>query len=159
MEGYWFKGLIVIFASLGAAASPLPAAVAAVNDPLSVAQCELKQGVVIGAGYFKKSQEQDAGACCNACFSTQGCLGFTFDTSGTRDCFLKDNVFNTTAVASRVSGTFESRTVATRACSLPGHTSYPFCNTSLAIDARVQDLISRLTAAEKAPLLTASGTL
>ena len=27
------------------------------------------------------------------------------------------------------------------ACSLPGHTSYPFCNTSLSIDERVRDLV------------------
>ncbi len=27
------------------------------------------------------------------------------------------------------------------ACSLPGHTSYPFCDTSLSIDERVRDLV------------------
>ena len=45
--------------------------------------------------------------------------------------------------------------MATRACSLPGHTSYPFCDTTISIDARVSDLVSRLGANEKAPLLTA----
>ena len=59
-------------------------------------QCHLKPGVVVGTGSFKTTSEADATACCRTCFATQGCLAFTFDTSGTKDCFLKDNVFNST---------------------------------------------------------------
>ena len=43
------------------------------------------------------------------------------------------------------------------ACVLPGHTSYPFCNTSLDLDARVYDLIQRIHDDDKPNLLTARG--
>lgn len=43
------------------------------------------------------------------------------------------------------------------ACVLPGHTSYPFCNTSLSVDERVTDLISRIRDEDKPNLLTARG--
>jgi beta-glucosidase-like glycosyl hydrolase len=46
-------------------------------------------------------------------------------------------------------------TTATRACHLPGHTGYDFCNVSLTIDQRVNNLISLLKPEDKAPLLTA----
>ena len=48
-----------------------------------------------------------------------------------------------------------STTVSTRACHLPGHTDYPFCNVSLTMEERVADLVSRIRPEEKAPLLTA----
>ncbi len=43
------------------------------------------------------------------------------------------------------------------ACVLPGHTSYPFCNTSLELTARVYDLITRIQDTDKPNLLTARG--
>ena len=43
------------------------------------------------------------------------------------------------------------------ACSLPGHTSYAFCNTSLSLEDRVNDLISRIHDEDKPNLLTARG--
>jgi hypothetical protein len=52
-------------------------------------------------------------------------------------------------------GPSQSNTTLTRACHLPGHTTYDFCNTSLSINARVANLISLLKPEEKAPLLTA----
>ena len=48
-----------------------------------------------------------------------------------------------------------STTMSTRACHLPGHTDYPFCNVSLTVEERVADLVSRIQPEEKAPLLTA----
>jgi beta-D-xylosidase 4 len=42
-----------------------------------------------------------------------------------------------------------------RACSTPETSNFPFCNTSLSIDERVWDLISRIEDNEKPPLLTA----
>ena len=42
-----------------------------------------------------------------------------------------------------------------RACSLPGHTDYVFCNTSLSIDARVADLVAQLATSEKPGLMVA----
>ena len=43
------------------------------------------------------------------------------------------------------------------ACVVPGHTWYPFCNTTLDLNARVYDLISRIRDADKPNLLTARG--
>lgn len=43
------------------------------------------------------------------------------------------------------------------ACVLPGHTDYPFCNTSLSIDERVKDLLGRIHDEDKPNLLTARG--
>ena len=45
-------------------------------------------------------------------------------------------------------------TYVTRACQ-PPHDQYPFCDTSLSIDARVADLISRLNDSDIPALLTA----
>ena len=42
-----------------------------------------------------------------------------------------------------------------RACSTPEHSSYPFCDSKLSMEDRVNDLISRLTLEEKPYLLTA----
>ena len=47
-------------------------------------------------------------------------------------------------------------TVETRACQ-PPHDHYPFCDTTLSIDDRVNDLVSRIDLSDKGPLLTARG--
>lgn len=41
------------------------------------------------------------------------------------------------------------------ACVESGHTQYPFCNTSLSLDSRVRDLVSRILPEDKPGLLTA----
>ena len=41
------------------------------------------------------------------------------------------------------------------ACQLPGHTAYPFCDTTKPIEARVADLIQRINDTDKPGLLTA----
>jgi len=117
-------------------------------------KCSLQNGVVIGSGMLHTKTVTDAAACCEACYNHPGCVAFTFATD-TRDCFLKDNVFGKQSDSTRVSGTYASKTISTRACHLPGHTDYPFCNTSLTLDMRVKDLVSRLSISEKPPLLTA----
>jgi hypothetical protein len=42
-----------------------------------------------------------------------------------------------------------------RACSTPDTSQFPFCNPKLTLNARVDDLVSRLQSDEKPPLLTA----
>jgi len=46
-------------------------------------------------------------------------------------------------------------TADTKACRTAAELAYPYCDTKLSLDARLTDLIGRLTAAEKPPLLTA----
>ena len=88
---------------------------------------------------MKTTSSGDVSACCSACFATPGCVAFTFATDGSNACYLKDNVYADGATAKdRVSGYQSSRTTATRACFLPNHTSYLFCDTTKSIDDRVQ---------------------
>ena len=129
-------------------------------------QCTTATGVSVGAGFIKELKGvASAAACCTECFDFgYGCTGFTFDTSGTGDCFLKDNTSGSTPTANRTSGApgagprpptpADNRTVATRACLAP-HDKYPFCDPSLTLDARLDDLIGRLNDTEIPPLLTA----
>lgn len=117
-------------------------------------ECSLQDGKIIGSGSLHQVPVSNATECCSACYNYAGCVAFTF-AADTKTCFLKDNVFGKQDAGERVSGTFASRTIATRACHMHGHSNYPFCNTSLPIEKRVKDLVSRLTLAEKPPLLTA----
>lgn len=47
-------------------------------------------------------------------------------------------------------------TISDRACQAP-FDKFPFCDTTLSIDARVDDLVSRIHNEEKGPLMTARG--
>ena len=94
-------------------------------------QCTTATGVSVGAGFIKELKGvASAAECCTECFDFgYGCTGFTFDTSGTGDCFLKDNTSGSTPTANRTSGApgagprpptpADNRTVATRACLAP----------------------------------------
>lgn len=117
--------------------------------------CTMQNGVIRGSGSLHQSKAVSPEDCCTQCFNFPGCIAFTY-TTDTGACWLKDNVFNTTASPKSVSGTFTvSRTVTFRACSTTPVDKFPFCNVSLSTEERVQDLISRLSLDDKAPLLTA----
>ena len=124
--------------------------------------CSIKNGVIIGTGQVKISTTASANECCAECFSYgYSCKAFTFQPS-TGQCFLKDNSQGTAPSSDRISGSPSAQpgpspghTKATRAC-LPGVTDhYPFCNTSLSITERVNNLISLLKPEEMPTLLTA----
>lgn len=117
-------------------------------------QCSLRKGIVVGSGQLHEVSANSASECCAACYKYDGCVAYTFAID-TKRCFLKDNVDGQEEDDNHISGTFASKTAATRACHLPGHTGYPFCNTKLSLEARVKDLVSRLDISEKPPLLTA----
>ena len=131
----------------------------------SAQQCTLTPGAVIGTGSIKELTVASAAACCDACFDFgYDCKGFSFDTSGTGACYLKDNTKTSTPQPNRTSGApgagprpptpAENRTVATRAC-LPPHDVYGFCDTTKDLETRLDDLIGRLLDDEVPPLLTA----
>ncbi|EGD75268.1 hypothetical protein PTSG_06921 [Salpingoeca rosetta] len=106
-------------------------------------QCKLETGVIIGAGNIDVLQVASADACCNACNANSACIAFTFDTS-THACFLKDNLRDNTTQSDRISGTNgRSPNDVFYACQ-GKFGSLRFCNTSLPLDARLQDLISRV---------------
>ena len=121
--------------------------------------CTSRPGV-LGVSQIKAVSASGFDDCCSQCYDLPGCVAFTFRTypATGANCYFKDNLYtNATMVgtANHTSGTYPSKTVATRACHLPGHTDYPFCNTSLSIEERVADLVGKLELPEKAPLLTA----
>mmetsp|Transcript_54586 Transcript_54586/g.130224 ORF Transcript_54586/g.130224 Transcript_54586/m.130224 type:complete len:930 (+) Transcript_54586:138-2927(+) len=118
------------------------------------AKCDLKLDQVIGQGQLSTVNASSALECCQKCFDLAGCISFTHSAYD-NTCELKDNVYGVEAKDGFISGTHQSRTKATRACALPGHTDYPFCNTNLSVDQRVDDLVSRLRLEEKPLLLTA----
>ena len=138
-------------------------AVALLAAPFGFAQtCDETKDVIIGSGFVKELQNvASSGDCCSACYDFgYGCQAYTYEPS-TKICFLKDNTKMGNKTSDRVSGKpgagprpAGNKTVSTRAC-LPPHDTYPFCNTSLSIEERVDDLISRLNDDEIPPLLTA----
>ena len=124
--------------------------------------CSAKTGVIIGQSSIKTLHTASANECCAECYAYgYGCKAYTFVKS-TTTCYLKDNTNGVTPSAGRTSGSPKTapplppgNTVATRAC-LPGKTdSFPFCNVSLSIEERVENLISLLNDDEIPPLLTA----
>jgi len=133
--------------------------------------CSTVPDQVIGQNTIKQSIETDAAACCTACFSFgYSCKAFTFYSKKKQGvakgtCFLKDNTKGSGSCKACTSGTTggpspptppssRNKTVATRACLAP-HDKYPFCDTTLSVDARVDDLISRLNDSQIPHWLTA----
>ena len=105
------------------------------------ATCNFVRGRVIGSGSLAIVAAADATDCCNKCYDYPGCIAFTF-ADNTAECYLKDNIYSDDEHANRTSGTYQSKTVATRACHTAGHTDYPFCNTTLSLDERVRAIHS-----------------
>lgn len=126
--------------------------------------CTTVSNRIIGANEIASDFKHSAEECCAYCDSTYGCKAWTFDSS-LSICFLKNNVQDMGAQTNRISGYPDKPTPnppkpptpvpIPRACSTPETSSFPFCDTSLSIDARIKDLISRLHDDEKPPLLTA----
>ena len=73
-----------------------------------------------------------------------------------RSLLLACAVATSTLAALAAAGTVPETnvTASTRACQ-PPHDAYPFCDTSLSLDARVKDLVSRIPDADVPPQLTA----
>ena len=124
--------------------------------------CTSTTGVILGTGSIKSLPTSSPNTCCAECYAYgYKCKGYTFE-STTSTCFLKDNVKTSTPSRTATSGAPSSQpplppnhTTTTRAC-LPGQTDhFPFCNVSLSIEQRVENLISLLKDDEIPPLLTA----
>ena len=115
--------------------------------------------LIVGAGNFASLEADDAGGCCEACQEDDKCLAWTFEDSE-KMCYLKDDYFYKFVKSGAVSGLSGRRSVygdgkIPRACSTDETLSFPFCDTALPTQDRVNDIISRLTVAEKAKMLTA----
>ena len=139
-------------------------------------------GTVVGAGIWKQAQApsphaSSAAACCDYCSSLSKagvagqdtCKAFTYEPAlAGGSCFLKDNLKTShCGLGGCISGSIHKLPPPAppwappgpvvpipRACE-PPHDKYPFCNPKLALVDRVDDLIQRLTLAEKPYLLIA----
>ena len=147
------------------------------------APCNTITGVVFGFGHDLPGGSRGKGsaaACCAACQSTPGCQSFNYHVSGqAKDtCHLHSSVDGVKSDPTSISGTPSGAlpTIPPTAAPTPPQPSYydsgvsacvpgggfdhfPFCNTSMAIDERVMDLVKRIDDSAKPNLLTARGHL
>ena len=135
-----------------------------ITTTLASTTCTLKKNLIIGTGSIKIINTHSTNECCAECYAFgYSCKAFTYQLS-TGTCYLKDNFKTSTPSTDRTSGITSSsptpaplpnHTKTTRAC-LPGISDhYPFCNTSLTLEERVDNLISLLKPEEIPALLTA----
>lgn len=100
--------------------------------------------------------EASAADCCNACNGNPACVAYTWDTQS-HQCFLKDNLAGNHTQPDRVSGT-NGRPPAPRAgwrACTGNFSHFPFCDTSLPLEARVNDLVGRIPLDQIGAQLTA----
>lgn len=142
--------------------------------------CTVFPNKVIGTGNIKGGGSGNADACCASCLKTKKCVAWTL--SG-NECWLKDNtevvkssgcLHPTPCTSGIVFGqptppptpptpptprpTPAPPTPSVPfgyGCQMPNAASYKFCNTSLDLDTRVNDLVQRVEVSEMASQLTA----
>eukprot|EP01064_Diplonema_japonicum_P009910 TRINITY_DN17324_c0_g1_i1.p1 TRINITY_DN17324_c0_g1~~TRINITY_DN17324_c0_g1_i1.p1 ORF type:complete len:807 (+),score=213.88 TRINITY_DN17324_c0_g1_i1:31-2421(+) len=119
----------------------------------ALAVCTYETDVIIGTGFIKLLNSTSSGDCCNKCAADISCVAFTFDTTN-GNCFLKDNMGAKTNATDRVSGLSGNKGL-WNACMQANSTAYPFCDTKLSLDARLNDLVSRVQLSESGFQLTA----
>lgn len=138
------------------------AGAAIVSDDVCSPSSSWQTDMILGANFINTSSVESAEDCCSSCEANQGCYAWTFEhpsSSGGDNCFLKDDVFFREEKLGAVSGQSRPSPYGDgsigRACSTTDTSGFPFCNLSLSTQARVNDLIGRLSLAEKAAMLTA----
>lgn len=116
--------------------------------------CQIFDNVIIGQNSIDTIDTSSAAECCAACNKNPACIAFTWDTAS-HQCFLKDNADGRTSTPQRVSGTNGRTPGWADACTQPGLKDFPFCDTTLPLATRVDDLASRILLNETGPMLTA----
>ena len=147
-------------------------------------QCQLLPGTSIGSAAIKMiAHVSNAAACCQLCGADARCSAFTYHGSAPtvspskrETCWLKANdhsqQLTDNATVSGCRGACQPQPPPKPSPPPPtpppppgppqwacaaGFDHFPFCNTSLPIDTRVRDLISRINDSSKPNLLTARG--
>jgi hypothetical protein len=141
------------------------------------ASCGTPQpGLVLGTG-GTKSTASSLDECCSRCLKDPECGAYTWDGSKEKTCYVKDNAVGSEpcksdhpACVSALRGS-PSPTPPTptppgpspgappngQGCLSPAARALPYCNSSLSIAARVDDLAGRLSIDNLAKRLTSSG--
>jgi hypothetical protein len=131
------------------------------------AACKTTNGIILGSGGHEVGLKT-LSDCCAACQANSDCAAFTWDgaagsPSTKNACWLKTNAASQgkcnsgKPCVSGLSGTVSGPNTACRGDF--GH--FPFCDTSLPLEARLDDLVARVNVSEMASQLTAreSGAL
>ena len=133
---------------------------------IAATACNVTTGVVMGVGRditSVKATSQDD--CCSKC-NAQGCACWTFHSAGIQKdtCWLHSACSPTKQETGAVSGTRDGPMPPTPPpspqpgwypCTTNVSASFKFCDTTLDLDTRVSDLVSRVTTAEAGAQLTA----
>ncbi len=124
----------------------------------SAQQCTLFDNMIIGADSIDDLITSSAETCCSHCHANPRCIAFTYAVKE-KTCYLKDNVASNSSAADRTSGTNGRPPPGppgwSDACTQPGLKDFKFCDRSVPLSERVDDLVMRIQLNETGPLLTA----
>lgn len=114
--------------------------------------------MIIGADSIDGLITSSAETCCSHCHANPRCIAFTYAVKE-KTCYLKDNVASNSSAADRTSGTNGRPPPGppgwSDACTQPGLKDFKFCDRSVPLSERVDDLVMRIQLNETGPLLTA----
>jgi len=121
--------------------------------------CQTRSGVILGYGNdISSSKVASQGDCCNKCNEAAECATWTFHTDGSDECWLH-RVGNTTEQRSNVISGYRDGPAPPsspwHACTGPKADTFKYCDTSLSLEARLDDLISRISLLDAGAQLTA----
>jgi hypothetical protein len=132
----------------------------------AISSCSFAKDVVYGNGnnVGKAQKVQDADACCNLCNGNSKCGTWAFGTTDGK-CYLHGlNDFTPTQKPDRISGNRSTTPAAPTPAPAPiapvmactgNYSHFPFCNASMSLDERINDLLSRIPDERKPDVLTA----
>lgn len=137
----------------------------AASAPAPPTRCTVYPGLTIGTQNLGTVDNvKDAGHCCDLCTADGRCAAWTWHAPPTSTCWLKDDTVDSGRPRDKHNHTCSGLRIGPLpsppsglAC-LPPHDAYPFCDTTLAVEARVADLVKRINDSDKPNLLTARGT-
>ena len=91
-------------------------------------QCQYTIGYDVGQGIIALVTTATYAACCNACAGEPACIAWDWDSSGTNECYLKNNTIGNASRLERVTGTLPPNPPSN--ASLPGFddSSWPIVN-------------------------------
>jgi len=149
---------LLAVAAAATAANAVPTAGDSLPSP-PPSQCRLLPGTdFYVAGDQPDLRTPDAAACCAACSAEAGCVAFVWDGVAEGRCYFKGSQAGRMANNHTTAGVIPGKAGPppfAHACIGNASAGMPFCNMTLGVEARLDDLIGRLTLDEKLGLLGA----
>jgi len=108
------------------------------------ADCEYVENELIGRGSITMKNTSSSEECCALCNANSDCYAFTFEPDGS--CWLKDNTAKVGHKDKAISGTVgKTPPPWGYACLTTNSSKYKFCDSSLSISDRLNDLVPRIS--------------